>query len=422
MNILTQYGKVFIILIFSYLLFGFFATITPNALIKKNIQKSVKNFEVIYPKTIIHGKAFLMDNYTDALILNQVYCLDSNNPINSTLLLFRYEGASRDVIESLQKVCTQACTPNRTYGRYWHGNTFLTKFLLYWGHYDTIRYFLYVCTSFLFFLCLYLLVKRINLYVAFCFFISYTLTNFFVTQFSIQFAPVQIICLVMSIAILLGKDSNRNTIIFFIGGSLVAYFDLLTTPIISLGIPLCIYALLYLLNIKSFIQQIKQVFFICTKWTIGYAMTWITKWGLATIITNKNIFEDAGLKIAERSQTSEHFTRFEVIAENFKLLPVSYIVVSLIILLFIAIFFYKKGNLKNSFLLLIISTLPYVWIFFVANHSWVHWWFTYRIQVVALFTLFCAIGININFQKIKEKSLYIKERLSDYFQNATHTH
>jgi len=96
--------------------------------------------------------------------------------------------------------------------------------------------------------------------------------------------------------------------------------------------------------------------------------------------------------------------------------------VSLIILLFIAIFFYKKGNLKNSFLLLIISTLPYVWIFFVANHSWVHWWFTYRIQVVALFTLFCAIGININFQKIKEKSLYIKERLSDYFQNATHTH
>ena len=56
----------------------------------------------------------------------------------------------------------------------------------------------------------------------------------------------------------------------------------------------------------------------------------------------------------------------------------------LIIVLFIMI--WKTGKKALALLpLMLIACIPYVWYFILANHSWIHGYFTYRVQIVTLF-------------------------------------
>ena len=387
-----------------YLLLGFIAYIIPSKVINKHIQKSVPQLteQKCYPQAFILKKPFQMDNYTDALILNQVYYLNTENPLNSILLLPRYDEDPVDQTKSLQKACEQKHESNRTYGRYWHGSTFITKLLLLFGSYDTVRYLLYIITSLLFITCCFFLSKRTNIFFGLCFFVTYVLSNFFITQFSIQFAPTQILCFILTLLILKEKFNYKNSLAFFVIGSLVAYFDLLTTPLITLGIPLCIYILLFATNLETAFDKIKKITCICIQWCAGYLFTWATKWGLATLLTNENIFINAGNKIAERTQTDDSFSRWNAITGNLDLLPIAYILLFVAIFLCIAILFYKKNSILTSLFLLGIALFPYAWFFATANHSYMHYWFTYRTQMIFIFAVFCAITNCIDFDKFKE--------------------
>ena len=50
-----------------------------------------------------------------------------------------------------------------------------------------------------------------------------------------------------------------------------------------------------------------------------------------------------------------------------------------------------KVWLKRPLFLLIVL-MPYVWYLLLANHSYLHWWFTYRLQAVAILGLLLAIA------------------------------
>ena len=45
----------------------------------------------------------------------------------------------------------------------------------------------------------------------------------------------------------------------------------------------------------------------------------------------------------------------------------------------------------NSAPILSLAVLPYAWYYVFAGHSQVHFWFTYRLQAITLFTVFAYL-------------------------------
>lgn len=89
---------------------------------------------------------------------------------------------------------------------------------------------------------------------------------------------------------------------------------------------------------------------------------------------------------------AEEFTRWDAVTKNFDMLNLWMIGISAVVLLLFSIIKRLKINYKKVILFLIICLMPYVWYLLLANHSYVHWWFAYRLQaitVVCLLYMFC---------------------------------
>ena len=91
----------------------------------------------------------------------------------------------------------------------------------------------------------YLIIKKINFETAVFFIIGLLSVEIVLTTRALNEIIDFIIAISASIAILLKKDTNKNVgVVFFIVGSVTSFMDLLTEPLITLGLPLIIYILL----------------------------------------------------------------------------------------------------------------------------------------------------------------------------------
>ncbi|MFA6638794.1 MAG: hypothetical protein WCS39_08105, partial [Bacteroidales bacterium] len=79
MKTFLRFAIVLFSLIGIYVLVSVLSCIIPNHKINENIERSAKRLknQGDYPFAIIPKKAYQMDNFTDALILNQIHCIDN---------------------------------------------------------------------------------------------------------------------------------------------------------------------------------------------------------------------------------------------------------------------------------------------------------------------------------------------------------
>ena len=71
-------------------------------------------------------------------------------------------------------------------------------------------------------------------------------------------------------------------------GIVVSYFDFLTYPLVTLGVPLCLLLILQADKI-TYLQKIKNIISLSIAWVIGYLGMWAMKWMIGSIATHKNI-------------------------------------------------------------------------------------------------------------------------------------
>ena len=103
-----------------------------------------------------------------------------------------------------------------------------------------------------------------------------------------------------------------------------------------------------------------------------------------------NVLKDATDTALYRIGT-EDYTRWDAIVQNFNMISWGFVVIALVIMSVIsALRFRAEGGFKAG-LLLIFALMPYVWYFMLSNHSYKHFWFTYRLQAVTLAALFMAV-------------------------------
>ena len=395
MNRFILFCKTFAILIATYFALATLSCLLPDKSIKAHIADSAKKMveEGLYPQAIIRMEQCQMDNFTDALIMNQMYNIDRKHPITSAMKMIRSSEKGRDWDQPgllLRKVNGENLEEQH-YARYWHGSTFLFRPLFLVMDFLTLRHILFIVSSLLIVLLLCAYYPKAGLMKTIALALGFLLTYGFVMQFSMQFFPVLALTIIGSLLVVKRKQSDNSGLLFFVIGSMTCYFDLLTTPLLTLGIPMAVMLSLKREDEFQFKDSIIEISKLTLLWGGGFAFTFLTKWALASLILGQNIFADA-YEVSLYRMEAEEFTRWDAVTTNFNMLNLWMIGIAALVLLFFAIIKRLKINYKKVVLFFIIGLMPYVWYLLLANHSYVHWWFAYRLQaitVVCLLYMFC---------------------------------
>ena len=395
MKNIAKYSKVFLLLVALYFAFGVISSWLPDKSIKRHIAESAPMIaaEGLYPRLFNNMEQYRLDNFTDALMMNQIYNIDRQHPIRSAMKMIRSSEQGRDWDQPglLVRKVNGETLEEQHYARYWHGGSFLYRLLFMMMDYATLRYVLFIVSSILLLLLVCAYYQQVGWMKTMALSMGFLLTYGFVTQFSMQFFPVLALTIVASLVVIKCYQSVNFGMLFFIIGSLACYFDLLTTPLLTLGIPLAVWLSLNKEYSFDLNDNLLKIIRFTLLWGLGFALTFGMKWALATLILGQNIFADA-YEVSLYRMEAEDFTRWDAVTKNFEMLNWDIIGILAAFGFILNMLKNKQFNYKKAVLFLLISIAPYVWYFLLSNHSYQHWWFTFRLQaitIVCLFLLLC---------------------------------
>ncbi|MCI8309030.1 MAG: hypothetical protein HFJ45_02220 [Clostridia bacterium] len=413
-----------------FILLGVFVTllivtsIFPSKWIEKNVKESANilikegNRKNIFSISSFQYQEF--DNYSDALMINTAYSIDNKTPLYSALTAKKDyipgvtktinedkvgELSSSSKYEEHDEVAELLDTVNGEapeafeYAKYWHGYLVILRPLLLLFNYWQIRILLIVILSLLAIWLLYLIATKISKAIASIFFISLIQIEYFYIGLSLLNSSMLLIMMISSIFLIKRYKKIKNfSLFFFVIGILVGFFDLLDIPLITFGGPLIIYFVLKCKLQKIEIKEgILEIIKFGILWLFGYALMWISKWILIDIVYGRNILSTALGQVLYRT-VGENISPLTAISVNL-LKTVIPIIINLILLEYLLMRYCKKitkENLRKSVLFFIIALMPIVWYIFLSNHSYYHYFFTYRIlflsQVAIPVGLYIACG------------------------------
>ncbi len=401
MKPLYKYLIVFSALIAGYLLFGAGAWLMPDRAVQRHVRETLDkgDMESDQPRAVLpHMMQTRMDNFTDAIILNQAYVMRLEGFRTGVLSVPRWWGPLLPY-EVLRAGVDGQEMQIRHYARYWHGNTFLTRYLLVFYDYMDIRLLLYIVSTLLMVWCGASLWRRQGWQTALAVMFGLAVCYAFVMQFSMQFAPVLIIALAGMIAVSRGCNAMMTA---FVVGSLTCFFDLLTAPMLTLG------ALLVVQAAMSTEEKVWRGWWNTCRaallWALGYGGTWVTKWVIATVFTAENVIVDGIENTFGRASGLEDFTRWDALMNNIELLPWRHMIEPLLaVLVVLALVCFNAKGWRKALQILPIAVLPWVWYLFAANHSYWHNWFTFRAQAVTVAAMLLAVAQMVDWRRLRVK-------------------
>lgn len=388
----------------------------PSSVLTNNIEKSIETFkkEGIYPSFGLPFRKIVLDNFTDSLMLNTAYTVDSKDAFKSAMINLRYNNKidSANQILSLEKALTGVNAEKVGYERYWHGYLVYLRPLLIFLPYAGIRTVLFIISFSTFGIFIYLCYKKLGLQITAAFIFGFISVDFFYVWKSMQFTSVFIIGLITSIYIILKYSKNKTFFsLFFIVGGLTSFFDLMSAPIVTLGIPLIV---VFILRKEKLIEIFKDCFY----WSSGYLLLWFSKWILVQSFFAPGAINSSFNQILNRTinQANTKLIQLEAIKLNFfqligydrsnKFFALFFLIIySFFILKYLD---FKIIKFKKSIGWIIIGLIPYFWYVVVANQSYLHVWFTYRDQLLSIVSFFMVTFKFIKWHKVKKDILMIK--------------
>lgn len=417
-EIMKKMSKLLLIL-FMGIMGGTFLLLLVNALPNERMQRhisestSVMEAEGDYPMLMNGYISSRLDNFTDSIMLVTAANREDTNLIDRTVNMYRVHYEDKRPSEVL--VAYGKGSPDYTvsgYPRYWHGYQVALKPLLLIFNYQEIRY-INMCFQILLiaFVVAVMWKKDMKLYI-----LPYLVTVCSLmpvsVALSLQFSAVFYltnISIILLLVLFESMQATKNTLAFFLSvGMATSYFDMLTYPLVTCGIPLIVY---FILKKKHSLQSdILETVQYGSIWAIGYGGMWAGKWIIGSILLKKNIINDALTAIFNRT-SSEDYGRKEAILNNLSAMfepPIKYLFLLSVLILLVSLIIKmakdKKMYLKN-FHYLIIAAIPFAWYMVLVNHSCVHFWFTYRELAIFIFAILVWLCKNLEECKKKGETL-----------------
>ena len=362
-------------------------SLIPNEMLEPQYSKSIDQLdkEDPYPNLLFNSDAALLDNFMDRLMVSSCWIPDSYDHV------------------------WEAAFDNNGYPRYWNGYLMTLRPVLSQFSYQQIRYLNMFLLLLLFCFCFSGIFNRLGVVHALGFGISMTACFLVFVGESLQYFSVFLITLIVT-NLLLYKPGLRSRsgslILFFAAGMVTNFFDMLTAPLLTLGIPLIVLFGIFcdpLSEGKSsdLRSGLVLIFSAALSWAVGYALCWASKWAIGSIVLGKNVFQDAFVTAKFRIGGNEAYplSRLTMFKLNFE----TYFFAkghkpAAILAVLLAGCWIRLLRARTEFrpvpfvLIVLIGIMPYAWYFVFANHSQLHYFYTYRIQAITLYALFAALG------------------------------
>ncbi len=353
----------------------------PVSWIQGNVEKSlaVMKTEGERPMYAFYRHSAIVDNHTDMLMYESLIAnRDYYNPIQASVSINQYP-------------------------RYWHGYQVALRPLTVIFQVQELRYLGMLLFYLLFFWSAWLIAEKTRpvcamfyvLTIASGYLVAVTTCFQYLTTFYVLFGAV--------IFLLSGYGTDRPLnlmLYFFVVGMVENFFDFLTYPIITLGIPLI---LLLWMRVRDERMDLPGNFIFMFKasvsWGLGYALTWVAKWGITVVVLGVRYFWRTMSVIQYRLQGSEEepLDRIGTIQRNLKawmnvqdagIISWSRVVLVILVMALLLTVWKKLKDWQtiSAYLpILFTASYPYIWYLVMSNHSQIHYWYTYRAQLVAMF-------------------------------------
>ena len=375
----------------------------------KHMQSAAETLaaEGVYP-SITPQATSKLDNYTDSIMLLKASYTGPESVFEQAMKVESnsIKGAEpHEIIISHYKDGIQFNEKNE-YNRYWHGYLVFLKPLIAVFSYKNIRIINAVMQTGLVLAIVVILVRRKRKSLIAPLLILWAFLMPLATMKSMQFSSCFYIMLLGVLALVsMRRLTAKKAGYVFLGiGICLAYFDLLTYPLVTLGVPLSVYLLV------DDEEKTKKVWlksiFVAICWGVGYLGMWVGKWTIGSLILGRELFSKAINQLLFRTAISgEQYERIDVINNNFESFfntpatTLFLIYIAIMITLIVVCCMNQKKNhnigwrdmLKMVWPFLVVAALPVVWFLLVSNHSYHHYWFTNKICAVTVFACMCAL-------------------------------
>ena len=400
---LKPFVKTFLILIAVFFVSMILVYCIPTSWIQGNVEKSIEVLggEGDYPMYFFYRHSAIIDVHTDKLMYESlIQNRDYYNPIQAAMSINQYP-------------------------RYWHGYQVLLRPLTVVFQVQELRYLGMLTFHLLFFWSAWLMAKKTK--PLYAMFYVLTVASGYVVFLPVcfQFLTTFLVLFVSLIVLLRRYDKNKPLpavkwmLYFFVVGMVENFFDFLTYPILTLGIPL---VLLLWLRVRDEQADFRSNFWFMFKasltWFFGYALTWISKWLLSAAILGVRYFWRTMNVVQYRLEGSEEepLDRIGTIQRNLKawlnvqdggVISWSKIALVILIVAVVLIIWRKLKDWKTvgAYLpILFVAVYPYIWYLVMSNHSQIHYWYTYRAQLAALFAGLVFLAAILRERKPEEKA------------------
>ena len=426
----------------------------PSEWIEEHI---IESADIIKEQGDFVSRGFLavVENATDGLQVNQLYSVDSNDPVSSyllvrknykigqtkvvlpdpqgTLLTFSENNFDEDgnpqhdegmvrkyehydiysnykIPDELYNFVHGKVNIGQTYSRYYHGHLTIFRPLFLLFNVSGARNCMSVILIGIFIFTVFLLNKKLGFRFAFVFSILIIVFGYFSASQSMQQSPLLLTIMVSLMILLLNiekYDKEKFMYHIFVTGCFSAFYDYLTVPVLSLALPLLVF---YAYNIKNNVANIElnnfwKVFWDLVKigisWSIGMGCMWLTKVIIVELVYKTNNIWLGISQVLYRSGGEIPYFEFFVIKgaipHFFKTTAMGIGVFALTTVLIDRIKFFKanKKDWQKNISLILIGCIPLAWFIIFYNHSLFHYTlFTYRNIVVLMMAVFYTITLD----------------------------
>ncbi len=428
---IIRYICLFLILIAVEFFLLVTSALIPKDLLKQNMTESA---DYLCEKQVFfyqnqRDASSLIDRYADSILLNIAYSYDSAHPVSSIMRASYYYTDTQNENNNLHATVTKNFPPNKEYSRYWHGSIAILRPLLTCFTLKEIYIILGIILYFLLILLLFFIKNHYKTAFFLIFIVGFVAISVWYTPMSLEYIWTILISLSFSILSirLYNKGDEKLLTLLFIAGSITAYMDFLTTETLTLLIPLLLILLRKYDDLPKG-ESIKPLISFGIHggilWFLSYALTWGIKWLLASLILQKNVLTDALSQVSYRTTgdivSLKMPMQLGAVFKNLScLFPFSYMkennylaVLGVSIALFICFMIFQKPwrECKFSLLLLGIACIPYIRYIALANHSYVHFFFTYRAQLASILCVLSAYVYGLDYDFIHKQFKKLKTR------------
>lgn len=379
----------------------------PVERMQKHLESCVDAFAKGATSLVKDDTGMWVDYLTDSLILAEAVYNGEESPLEQAAAVYSNavdaEGDQPWSYRKIQAALQEGASSGEgEYPRYWHGNLVYLKPLLLIFDYKDILTLNMLGQLLLMLWIAQLLVRRGLPHLLLPMTLAFGMLTPVAMALCLQYMPCFYVMAVACIVVLQcpGFVQRHKGMFFLTVGMATCYFDFLTFPLITLGIPL---VLSLLLDGESWRKGVRSVVWSSACWGVGYVVFWAEKWALGSLVLGQNLFADAWNSLRLRSSREtlgQSISYLDVLRNNFKGYDLRTwellfaILLGALVLLALVRFLTKRDavpqDLNMLVPLLLVACMPFAWYLVTVNHSYIHYGYTHKEWMITAWALASA--------------------------------